>query len=163
LGLYSPELVAAQKEYLVARGAQARLGDSSVPGVARGGSELLEAARQRLRAFDVSPDEIAALERTGAPRRTITVRPPLSGAVVVEEAAGAGARLPPADRLYEIANLSRVWVVAEVYEKDLGGVRVGVPARVTIPARPGSEWRAKVTFVAPVVKPDARTAEARIE
>jgi multidrug efflux pump subunit AcrA (membrane-fusion protein) len=162
LGLYSPEIVAAQKEYLVARGAQARLGDSSVPGVARGGAELAEAARLRLRAFDVSPDEIAALERTGTPRRTITVRSPISG-VVVEKTAVEGMRVSPADRLYEIANLSRVWILADVYEKDLGAVRVGLPARVTLAAQPGAELRGTVTFVSPTVKPDTRTAEARIE
>lgn len=162
LAIYSPELVAAQKEYLVARRAQARLGDSSVPGVARSGTELAEASRQRLRAFDVSPEEIAALERTGTARRTITLRSPVSG-VVVEKMAFEGMQVSPADRLYEIADLSRVWVLAEVYEKDLGAVRVGLPARVTLTAQPAAEWRGTVTFVSPIVKPETRTVEARIE
>jgi RND family efflux transporter MFP subunit len=162
LGIYSPELVAAQKEYLVARAAQARLGDSSVPGVAGGGAELVEAARQRLRSFDVSPEEIAALDHSGAARRAITVRSPVSG-VVVGKTAVEGMKVSPADRLYEIADLSRVWVQAEVYEKDLGAVRVGVPARVTLAAQPGTSWNGTVTFVSPVVKADTRTAEARVE
>jgi Cu(I)/Ag(I) efflux system membrane fusion protein len=162
LAIYSPELVAAQKEYLVARHAQARLGDSSVPGVARGGAELAEASRQRLRYFDMTADEIAALERTGQARRTVTLRSPLSG-VVVEKVAVEGMKVSPADRLYEIADLSRVWVLADVYEKDLDNVRVGVPARVTLAGQPGGESRGTVTFVSPTVKPETRTVEARIE
>src|SRR5437867_1119672 len=86
LAIYSPELVAAQKEYLVARGAQQRLGESSVPGVAKGGAELADAARQRLRSLDVSSEEIATLERTGATRRTITLRSPVSGLVIQKNA-----------------------------------------------------------------------------
>jgi Cu(I)/Ag(I) efflux system membrane fusion protein len=162
LAIYSPELVAAQKEYLVARSAQARLSDSGVPGVARSGAELAEASRQRLRAFDVSAEEIAALERTGTARRTITLRSPVSG-VVVEKTAFEGMKVSPADRLYQIADLSRVWVLADVYEKDLDAVRVGARARVTLAAQPGGEWRGTVTFVSPIVKPETRTVEARIE
>ena len=162
LAIYSPEVLAAQKEYLVARGAQARLGDSSITGVARGGAELAEASRQRLRSFDVGPEEIAALEKTGTPRRTVTLRSPVSG-VVIEKMAVEGMKVSPADRLYEIADLSHVWILAEVYEKDLGAVRVGLPARVTLATQPGGEWRGTVTFVSPTVKPDTRTVEARIE
>ena len=162
LAIYSPELVAAQKEYLVARAAQARLGDSSVPGVASGGAELAEASRQRLRSFDVGPEEIAALEKTGVPRRTVTLRSPVSG-VVVEKTAVEGMKVSPADRLYEIVDLSHVWILAEVYEKDLGAVRMGLPARVTLATQPGGEWRGIVTFVSPAVKPDTRTVEARID
>jgi RND family efflux transporter MFP subunit len=162
LSIYSPELVAAQKEFLVARGARERLGESSVPGVAKGGAELAEAARQRLRSLDVSPDEIATLEQTGAARRTITLRSPVSG-LVLEKTAFEGMKVSPTDRLYEIADLSRVWILAEVYEKDLAAVRVGLPARVVLPNQPGREWRGTVSFVSPTVKPETRTAEARIE
>src|SRR5262249_15622128 len=126
------------------------------------GAELAEAARQRLRAFDVSPDEVAALERTGTVRRTITLRSPVTG-VVMAKAAVEGMKVSPADRLYEIADLSRVWVLAEVYEKDLGAVRVGTTARITLSGEEGGEWRGSVAFVSPTVKPDTRTAEARIE
>jgi Cu(I)/Ag(I) efflux system membrane fusion protein len=162
LAIYSPELVAAEKEYVVARGAQQRLAESSVPGVAKGGAELAEAARQRLRSLDVSPEEIAALERSGTTRRTMTLRSPVSG-LVVGKLAFEGMKVSPADRLYEIADLSRVWILAEVYEKDLAAVRVGLPARVVPPNQPGREWRGTVSFVSPMVKPETRTAEARIE
>ena len=162
LAIYSPELVAAQKEYLVARGAQTRLADSSVPGVARGAAELAEASRQRLRSFDVGPEEIAALEKTGTPRRTVMLRSPVSG-IVLEKMAVEGMKVSTADRLYEIADLSHVWILAEVHEKDLGSVRVGLTARVTLATQPGGEWRGTVTFVSPTVKPDTRTVEARID
>jgi Cu(I)/Ag(I) efflux system membrane fusion protein len=72
-------------------------------------------------------------------------------------------KVSPADRLYEIADLSRVWILAEVYEKDLAAVRVGLPARVVLPNQPGREWRGTVNFVSPTLKPETRTVEARIE
>jgi RND family efflux transporter MFP subunit len=162
LAIYSPELVAAQQEYLVARRAEARLGGSGVPGVAKGAADLVEASRQRLRYFDLTADDIAALETTGEARRTVTLRSPVSG-VVVTKTALEGMKISPADRLYEIADLSRVWVLAEVYEKDLGTLRVGRRARVTLAQEPAGEWRGTVTFVSPTVKPETRTVEARIE
>jgi Cu(I)/Ag(I) efflux system membrane fusion protein len=161
LELYSPELVAAQKEHLLARAAAGRLAASDVPGVAEGGRELLDASRQRLLAFDMSPRDIAALEEGGAAARTITIRSPLSG-VVVQKMAVQGMKASRADRLYELADLSRVWVLAEVFEKDAASVRVGLSARVALPGQavgiPG-----KVTFVSPVVKSETRTFEARVE
>ena len=160
--VYSPELVAAQHEYLVARRAQGRLSDSSVPGVARGGSELAEAARQRLRYWDVSASEIAALERSGQPRRTVTLRSPVSG-VVVEKMAVEGMKVSPTDRLYEITDLSRLWILAELYERNLGSVRVGTPAQVKLPNQPGAQWLGRVSFVSPIVKPETRTVEVRVE
>jgi membrane fusion protein, copper/silver efflux system len=162
LTIYSPELVAAQKEYLVARGAQTRLGDSSVPGVARGGAELAEAARQRLQALGMRAAEIAALEQTGTVRRSVTVSSPASG-VVLQKMAVEGMKVSPADRLYEIVDLSHVWILAEVYEKDLGAIRVGAPVRVSMAAPPGGDWPGIVSFVSPTVKPDTRTVEARID
>jgi RND family efflux transporter MFP subunit len=162
LAIYSPELVAAQKEYLVARGAQARLGGSSVPGVATGGAELADAARQRLHALGLGPAEIAALDRTGTAQRTVTLHSPVAG-VVLQKMAVEGMKVSPADRLYEIADLSHVWILAEVYEKDLAAVRIGLPARVTLATQPGGEWRGTVSFVSPTVKPDTRTVEARID
>jgi Cu(I)/Ag(I) efflux system membrane fusion protein len=162
LAIYSPELVAAQKEYLVARGAQARLGGSSVPGVATGGAELADAARQRLHALGLGSGEIAALDRTGTAQRTITLHSPVSG-VVLQKLAVEGKKVSPADRLYEIADLARVWILAEVYEKDLGAVRIGRPVRIKLSAPPGGDWNGVVSFISPTVKSDTRTVEARID
>jgi membrane fusion protein, copper/silver efflux system len=162
LALYSPELVAAQEEYLLARQAHARLGGSGVPGVADGGAELAEAARQRLRYYDLGPEDIAALEQSGAARRTVVLRAPVSG-VVVQKAAVEGMRVTPADRLYEIADLSRVWVLADVYEKDLAAAPLGARVRIRLPYHAGREWKGTVSFVSPIVKPETRTVEVRLE
>jgi membrane fusion protein, copper/silver efflux system len=162
LELYSPELVAAQTEYLLARRAQERLDASGVPGVAQGGADLAEASRQRLRYYDLGAEEIAALERSGDVRRTMTLRSPAAG-VVVQKMAFSGQKVSAADRLYEIADLSRVWVLADLYEKDLAAARPGAPARVSLPYQPGREWRGRIAFVSPTVKPDTRTVEVRIE
>jgi len=161
LELYSPELVAAQKEYLVARAAVGRLAASEVPGVAAGGEELLDASRQRLQAFDMSPRDIAALEDRGAAARTITLRSPFSG-IVVEKLVVRGMKVSASDRLYQLADLSRVWVLAEVFAKDAASVRPGMSARVSVPGQ-AEALPGKVTFVSPVVKPETRTFEARVE
>jgi multidrug efflux pump subunit AcrA (membrane-fusion protein) len=162
LAIYSPELVATQQEYLVAHAAQSRLGHSSVPGVAEGGRALVEAARQRLLAFDLGADEMAALERGGTPRRTVAVRAPVSG-VVLEKLVSEGQRVSPADRLYTITPLDPIWVLAEVHERDISAVRVGSAARVTHAGQPGVEWRGRVAFVAPAVRPETRTVDVRVE
>jgi multidrug efflux pump subunit AcrA (membrane-fusion protein) len=160
--IYSPELVAAQQEYLLAERAAGRLAGSSVPGVAAGGGELADAARQRLKYWDVGADEIARLERTGEPRRTVMLLSPASG-VVLDKPAVEGMRVGPADRLFEITDLSRVWVLAELYEKDVASARVGAPAEVSLPNVPGAALRGRVSFVSPIVKPETRTVEVRIE
>jgi membrane fusion protein, copper/silver efflux system len=161
LEVYSPELVAAQKEYLVAQAAVGRLAASEVPGVAAGGQELLDASRQRLQAFDMSPRDIAALEERGAAARTITLRSPVAG-VVVSKLAVQGMKVSSADRLYELADLSRVWVLADVFERDAASVRAGMSARVSLPGQ-AELLAGQVTFVSPVVKPETRTFEARVE
>jgi RND family efflux transporter MFP subunit len=160
--IYSPELVAAQQEYLVARRAEGRLKDSAVPGVSASGAELADAARQRLRYFDVRPEEVQALEKSGTPRRTVTVISPVTG-VVLEKTVVEGMRVSSADRLYQLADLSTIWVLAEVYEKDLGAVRLGMPARVSLSQQAGRERQGRIAFVSPTVKAETRTVEVRIE
>jgi Cu(I)/Ag(I) efflux system membrane fusion protein len=160
--VYSPMLVAAQEELILA----GRLADESA---AAGGSEralgsareLLEAARRRLRYLDVSSEEVARIERSGAPRRTVTVRSP-AGGVVVEKTAVRGARIMPGMELFRIADLSTVWVDGEVFEKDLGRVRVGQRARVSFEAYPGEVFEAAVGYVYPGVSLEARTGRIRL-
>ena len=90
------------------------------------------------------------------------MRSPVSG-LVIEKMAFEGMKVSPSDRLYQIADLSRVWILAEVYEKDLAVLRVALPARIVLPNHPGREWMGTVSFVSPTVKPETRTVEARIE
>jgi Cu(I)/Ag(I) efflux system membrane fusion protein len=162
LSLYSPDLMATQQEYLLAYKAQKQLGASRLPEVARGGVDLLEAARQRLLLWDIRPADIEALERTGEVRRTLSLYSPVSG-YVVQKAAYHGMRVTPADTLFDIADLSHLWVLADVYESDLPAVRMGMPAEVTVTYLPGRTWRGRVTNVAPMVEEKTRTIKVRIE
>lgn len=160
--VYSPELVATQQEYLLAWRAQQRLGRSTLPNVSQGGVDLLEAARQRLLLWDIRPADIARLERAGEVRRTLEVVSPVSG-YVVRKTAVQGMRVTPADSLFEIADLSHLWVLADVYEADLPSVKVGTHSDVTLSYLPGRAWRGAVTWVAPTVDPQSRTIKVRVE
>jgi Cu(I)/Ag(I) efflux system membrane fusion protein len=160
--LYSPELVATQQEYLLAYRAQERLAHSGIASVAKGGTDLLEAARQRLLFWDVSAEDIAALERTGKVERTVDLHAELPG-YVLQKSAVHGMRVTPADILFDIADLSAVWILADVYESDLATVELGMAAEVTLPYQPGRTWRGTVAFVNPTVEPGTRTVKVRIE
>jgi membrane fusion protein, copper/silver efflux system len=160
--LYSPELVATQQEYLLAYRAQQRLAGSSIPSVARGGADLLEAARQRLLFWDMDPEDVDALARTGTVSRTVDLHAELPG-YVIQKAAIHGMRVTPADTLFDIADLSRVWILADVSESDLPLVSVGMASEATLPYEPGRTWRGTVAYVDPFVDPGTRTVKARID
>jgi RND family efflux transporter MFP subunit len=160
--LYSPELVATQQEYLLAWRARGQLASSSIPSVAQGGVDLLAAARQRLLLLDVRPADIARLESTGEVRRTLDLYSPVSG-YVTQKTALHGMRVTAADTLFDIADLSHLWVLADVYETDLPAVRVGMPAELGLSYLPGRTWRGLVTYIAPVVEEKTRTIKVRVE
>ncbi len=160
--LYSPELVATQQEYLLAYRAQQRLAQSGIFSVAKGSADLLEAARQRLLFWDVLPEDIAALERTGKVERTVDLHAELPG-YVLQKSAVHGMRVMPADILFDIADLSAVWILADVYESDLATVELGMSAEVTLAYQPGRTWRGEIAFVNPIVEPGTRTVKVRIE
>ena len=160
--LYSPELVATQQEYLLAYRAQQRLAQSGIASVAKGGADLLEAARQRLLFWDVNPEDIATLGRTGQVQRTMDLHAELPG-YVLQKSAVHGMRVTPADILFDIADLSAVWILADVYESDLATVELGMAAEVTLPYQPGRTWRGRVAFIDPLVNPGTRTVKVRIE
>ena len=153
LEIYSPDLVAAQKEYLVA------LKSSRGSGSALDG--LLTAATSRLRNWDVSDDQIQRLTAGGDVVRTLIIRSPADG-FVIRKSVSEGDRITPQQELYAIADLSRVWVTAAVYEQDLPFVSEGRKARVELPDHPGREYTSRVAYVSPYV--DAhRQAEVRLE
>lgn len=162
LRVYSPQLVAAQEELLLARRLKDRTAD--VPGsrAAANADELLEATRRRLSYWDVADDEIRRLEATGEPRKGLLLRAPASG-VVVEKHAQEGARVKPGAPLFHIADLSTVWVEAEVFEQDLSLLRTGQRATVSLEAYPGETFPGRVTYVYPTVSVEARTARVRLE
>jgi multidrug efflux pump subunit AcrA (membrane-fusion protein) len=160
--LYSPELLATQQEYLLAWRAKRQLATSALPSVAQGGVDLLEAARQRLLLWDIRPADIARLEETGEVRRTLDLYSPVSG-YVTQKMALHGMRVTPVDTLFDIADLSHLWVMADVYESDLAAVRTGMPAQLTLSYLPGRTWRGSVTYIAPTVEEKTRTIKVRVE
>jgi membrane fusion protein, copper/silver efflux system len=162
LSIYSPELLATQQEYLLALRAKQRLGGSPNPDVARGAAELYESARQRLLLWDIRPADIERLEQSGEPRKALTLSSPVDGFVITKNAVRGG-RVMPSDTLFEIGGLSRVWVLADVYESEAAAVRVGSTARISLSYVPGRTWTGKVTFIAPVLDEATRTLKVRIE
>jgi Cu(I)/Ag(I) efflux system membrane fusion protein len=159
--VYSPELVAAQDEYLIALRA---IEDtrSSGPEAQAVMQRLAEGVLRRLRNWGISESELDRLRKEGQPRQLLTYRSPVAG-VVLQKPSVQGMRFMPGEALYEIADLSSVWLVAEVFERDLGLVKLGQEARLRILAYPDREFAGKVVFIYPTLEPDTRTARVRIE
>jgi multidrug efflux pump subunit AcrA (membrane-fusion protein) len=159
LEVYSPMLVSAQEELILA----ARLAAAAAPGrAAENATQLLESARRRLAYWDIPEDEIHGIEQSGEPTKTLTLRAPASG-IVVEKNVVRGDRIMPGMTLYRIADLSRVWIEADVFEKDLALVAEGQSALVTFEAFLGQDFAARVTYVYPSVSMQSRTARIRLE
>ena len=157
--LYSPELYAAQQEYLIALASQRAAQGTSAPDRA---DYLVQAARQKLRLWDFSESQVKALASRGAPAREIAVPSPASG-YIVEKDVVEGAAVQPGMRLFRIAALDRVWIEAEVYESELPRVRLGQRATVTLPYLPGPELNGRVRLILPALNPESRTGRVRIE
>jgi len=159
MSVYSPRLVSAQEELaLAARLAREATGERAV----RNAENLLESARRRLAYWDVPAEEIRRLEETGEVRKTLTLNAPASG-IVVEKSVVEGDRIVPGATVFRIADLSTVWIEADVYEKDLGLVLEGQEATVRFEAFPGRAFSARVTYVYPTISVQARTARVRLE
>lgn len=169
LDLYSPDLVSAQAEYLqalryagAASGSEDEVAGRHAAEARRAAGDLLASARRRLINWGFPEGRIAALEQRGAAERTLPIVSPASG-VVLEKQVLQGQSVSPGMPLYRIADLARVWVVASIYQADLGRVKVGSPAQITLSYLPGQAFSGKVAFVSPVLDPETRTAEVRVE
>jgi Cu(I)/Ag(I) efflux system membrane fusion protein len=160
MDVYAPELVAAQQEYLLAYRSLVTLSQASTD-VQNSARQLAAAALQRLRNWDISDDQIQRLLREGTITRDLTLRSPADG-VVLEKMAVAGLHFMAGEPLYRIANLGSVWVIADVFEQDLGAIRPGDTATVTADAYPGTSFAGKVDFIYPTVTAETRTAKLRI-
>jgi Cu(I)/Ag(I) efflux system membrane fusion protein len=159
--VYSPDLVSTQQEYLIAwRGVQSL--QEAAPDIRRSMEQLADSALQRLRNWEISEQEIQQLRTDGQPRQTLLMRSPVSG-VVLERMAVQGMRFMPGETLFRIADLSAVWLLADVYEQDLALLRVGSPVSVRVTAYPTRVFTGKVSFVYPTVAQETRTARARVE
>ena len=153
--------VLAQREYLVARSASAEMAHADP--VARDNAKAIaDAALARLKNWDISADQLARLQRTGSATRTLTLRAPIAG-VVMDKQALEGLHFAAGDMLYRIADLSTVWLLADVYEQDLAQIRPGDAASITVQAYPGRVFEGRVAFVYPTVNAQTRTAKVRIE
>ncbi|MFI5182477.1 MAG: efflux RND transporter periplasmic adaptor subunit [Thermoanaerobaculia bacterium] len=160
--LYSPELYATQQEYLLALKASRSLGPSGVPSVAQGGRDLLAAARQRLLLWEITPADIAEIEKRGEPIRAMPVYAPISG-FVTGRTAYHGMKVMSADTLFDILDLSHVWLLADVYEYELPRLSLGEKATMTLSYWPGRSWEGTVTYVYPSVDEKTRTVKVRAE
>ncbi len=162
LEIYAPELVSAQEELLSAVRLEGELAYSAAPGVAERTSGLADAARRRLLLWDISPGQIAQIERTGTVRRTLTVHAPFAG-FVVEKNVQRGQSVRAGEALYYLADLSRIWIEADIFEQDLRLVRLGESMDVEIAAYPAERFKGNVSYIYPDVNRDTRTARVRLE
>jgi membrane fusion protein, copper/silver efflux system len=162
--LYSPDLVATQEEYLLALRSRNTLKDSSFEWVASGSESLLEAARQRLRLWDITDQEIERLEREGKVKRALAIYSPVSGIVTERAAYHHGRFVNPEMDLYTIVDLSSVWVIGEIYEYELPFVKVGQTAEIEFPYSSARKTlQGKIGFIYPYLDPKTRTAQVRME
>lgn len=161
LTLYSPMLVSAQEELLLARRLVGDVG-AGTQDARRSADEMLESARRRLAYWDVSPFDVAEIERTGQVKRAVTIRTPVGG-YVLDKNVIAGQRVMPGETLYRIADLRTVWIEGEVFEQDLAAVRLGQMVHADFQALPGEHHMGRITYVYPTLNPETRTARVRVE
>jgi Cu(I)/Ag(I) efflux system membrane fusion protein len=160
--LYSPELVATQEEYLIALSSSRTLGKSEFPEVARGAQALLASSRRRLLLWDIKPWHIRDLEQTGEVLLTLPIHAPQSG-TVINKTAVVGLHTKPGDELYTIADLSRIWIIGDIYEYEMPLVAIGQSATVTLSYVPDMKLQARITFIHPTIDPQTRTGKVRFE
>ena len=159
--VYSPELVSAQREYAIAAQGLESLkyaGGTTLAGM----KQLAESGLQRLRNWDISEEQVKALVKSGETQRTLTFRSPVAG-IVMEKKAVQGMRFMPGEVLYQIADLSAVWVIADVFEQDIGLIKSGAKAKVKINAYPDKLFQGTVTYIYPSLKAETRTVPVRVE
>jgi RND family efflux transporter MFP subunit len=159
--IYSPELVATQQEYLLAQQNQKALASSTVSGVSSGAASLSDAAEQRLEQWDVPATELAKLKQTSKPITDLVFNSPASG-YITEYNALPNMYVEPATRLYTLADLSQVWVNAQVFQDDIGRVRPGDTAQITVDAYPGRVFSGRIEEILPQVDVTTRTVNVRL-
>jgi RND family efflux transporter MFP subunit len=162
LTLYSPEMLASQQEYLLAMRSREILRDSPLAGSRQQSESLVAAARKRLELFSLSEEQIEEITRAGKPLTNITIYSPLSGYVMMRNAFPKQ-RITPETELYTVVDLSRVWIMADVFESEASMIRIGMPARVSLSYGTGRKINGRVSYIQPEVDPATRTLKVRIE
>ncbi len=160
--LYSPDLVATEQEYLIALKGEDYLGKAPYREISEGADSLLNATRDRLKLWDISDDQIARLQRTGKIERTMTFYSPVTGFVLDRQAYPQTA-VGPEKELYLVADLSDIWVNADVYEYEIPYVHLGQKATMQLSYYPGKTYTGRVTYIYPTVDPQTRTVKVRLE
>jgi len=162
LSIYSPELVAAQEEVLLALKAKKILGASPITDVAEGGDRLLQGARRRLLLWDITPKQLETLEQTGEIKKSMVLYSPVDG-FVMEKMAYKGMALMPGTALYKIGDLSSIWVIGDIYESELPFIKIGDRAKITLAYYPGETFEGTATYIYPSLDPKTRTAKVRFD
>ena len=162
LEIYSPELVSTQEELLIAARYRAATQESPFDDVSQGGQALFDATQRRLELWDISERDIRRLLETGEVKKTLTLYAPTRG-VVTHMMVRKGMEVGPKDNLYTIADLSRVWVYADIYEYELPWIAVGQRGVAELSYLPDVRFEGEVTYVYPFLEPKTRTARVRLE
>jgi len=160
--VYSPDLLATQQEYLLAVKSREQLKNSPIPSISGNGNGLVESAKQRLMLFGVKENQIAELEKSGKPNIRLPIYTPLSG-IVIEKMVQQGQYVNTGDPLFNIADLSTVWVEVEVYENEFPNIHVGQQVEIRSQSFPGKPFSGKIAFIYPFLDPKTRTVKARVE
>ena len=162
LEIYSPELVSTQEEYLTTLGYYQRMKDNSVRSVAEGAASLLQAAEKRLRYWDITDAQINTLRRHRKIAQTMALYAPFKG-IVVERNIPEGGFLQPGQMVYGIADISTVWVIADVYEFEAPWLKLGQEAEMSLAYQPGKTYQGKIVYIYPYLKNMTRTIQVRME
>jgi len=163
--IYSPELLATQQEFLnVLKWSKTPAGEPKVDVlsemIAKDANSLLEAAKQRLKLWDITEAQIQKIEETGAPVRTLTLYSPVSG-YIIQKMVVQGMRVMPGEKLFDVADLSTLWVIADVYERELPLIKIGQEARITLSYFPGKTYVSQIDYIYPSLSTETRTAKVR--
>lgn len=162
LTLYSPEMLASQQEYLLAIRSREIMKDSPLASSQAQADSLLAAARKRLELFSLSEPQIEEITRTRKPLTNITINSPISGYVITRNAFPKQ-RITPETELYTVVDLSKVWIMADVFENEASMIRIGMPARVSLSYGNNKKFNGRVSYIQPDVDPTTRTLKVRIE
>jgi Cu(I)/Ag(I) efflux system membrane fusion protein len=162
LTLYSPEMLASEKEYLLALKARDLMAHSTLQSAVMNTGSMVEASRKRLELWSLDQAQIEELERNGKPTESITIASPANG-FVTSRNAFAGQKITPETELYTITDLSHIWVMADVFENDIPKIRLGQSGVIHMPYDGGSEFVARVNYIQPQVDPQTRTVKVRLD
>ena len=160
--LYSPDMVATQEEYLIAKRGEQTLGGAPYQEVSQGAQSLLRSARERLKLWDISDEQIKRLDETGKVSKTMTIYSPITG-FVTDRKVFPNVSVTPDMDLYVVSDLSRIWAMADIYQYELPFVKVGQRAQLQLSYYPGKIYSGRITYVYPSMDATTHTAKVRIE